>query len=42
MLTNYQCDSAQNTNRLDFTINIFEYNKLKASTLTLPVTNRKA
>ena len=45
MLITCQCDSekdAPNTNRLKLASKNFEYNKLKASTITLHVINRKA
>ena len=45
MLLNCQCDSskaAPTTNRLKFAINKLKFNKLKASRLTLHVTNCKA
>ena len=45
MLITCQCDFPKvepNTNRLNLACNQLEYYKLKASTLTLDVTNRKA
>ena len=41
MLTNCQCDSALHANGLNFAINNLDYNKVKASTITLHVTKHK-